>query len=487
MTVLALFARLVLAAVFAVAGVAKLCDVGGTRKAVVDFGAPKRLAGPLSILVPLVELATAALLVSGATAVAGAVTAMFLLALFSGAVAYALVKGRTPSCHCFGQLHSAPASRRTLARNAGLAALGVVALAGSIVDRPHSAVAWAGDAEPLALLATALSLVVVAMLVLGTAAFVVLMRSYGRVLARLHRVESALAVAGIAGDELEAPAGLEPGMEAPWFLSHEPDGRGISRDDLLAQGLPALLLFTSPECGSCAELLPAAARWQRDHADVVTVAFASSGSAESIGAEVTALGLERVIVDERSEIAGSFGAEGTPAGVLIAADGTVASWLALGRDAIEELVAQALTQTSSGYELPVGAAAPSLELPSLDGDDVALDSLHGRETLLLFWNPGCGFCREMHGDLLAWEASTNGHGPRLVVVSSGDEHSTRAEGFRSTVLLDDGDVAGAAFGAGGTPMAVLLDAEGRVASPLVAGVEAALELAGRPFERVTVA
>jgi uncharacterized membrane protein YphA (DoxX/SURF4 family) len=31
MTVLALFARLVLAAVFAVAGVAKLCDVGGTR------------------------------------------------------------------------------------------------------------------------------------------------------------------------------------------------------------------------------------------------------------------------------------------------------------------------------------------------------------------------------------------------------------------------------------------------------------------------
>jgi hypothetical protein len=93
----------------------------------------------------------------------------------------------------------------------------------------------------------------------------------------------------------------------------------------------------------------------------------------------------------------------------------------------------------------------------------------------------------MHGDLLAWEASTNGHGPRLVVVSSGDEHSTRAEGFRSTVLLDDGDVAGAAFGAGGTPMAVLLDAEGRVASPLVAGAEAALELAGRPFERVTVA
>jgi thiol-disulfide isomerase/thioredoxin len=206
-----------------------------------------------------------------------------------------------------------------------------------------------------------------------------------------------------------------------------------------------------------------------------------------IAAEAAELDLARVILDERAEIAESFGTEGTPAGVLIGADGTVASWLALGRDAIEELVAQAVAQTSDGYELPVGAPAPALALPTLDGDDLSLDSLRGRETLLLFWNPGCGFCREMHGELLAWEATTNGHGPRLVVVSSGDEGSTRAEGFRSTVLLDAEFAAGTAFGAGGTPMAVLLDPEGRVASPLVGGAEAALELARRPVEPVAVA
>jgi thiol-disulfide isomerase/thioredoxin len=487
MTLVALCARLVLAAVFAVAGVAKLCDVGGTRKAVVDFGAPKRLAGPLSIVVPLVELAAAALLVFGPTAVVGAVTAILLIALFSGAVAYALVKGRTPSCHCFGQLHSAPASRRALVRNAGLAALGVLALAGSLVDRPLSAVAWTGRIDLLVLLATALSLGLAAVLVLGTTAFVVLMRSYGRVLARLDRVESALAEAGIAVDEPGTRVGLEPGAEAPWFLAHGTDGQGISRDDLLAPGLPVLLLFTSPQCGSCGELLPAAARWQRDHADWLTVAFASSGSVESVAAEVAELDLELVMLDERAEIAESFGAEGTPAGVLIGTDGTVASWLALGRDAIEELVAQAVAQTSDGYELPVGAPAPALALPTLDGDDLSLDSLRGRETLLLFWNPGCGFCREMHGELLAWEATTNGHGPRLVVVSSGDEGSTRADGFRSTVLLDAEYAAGTAFGAGGTPMAVLLDAEGRVSSPLVAGAEAALELARGPVAPLAVA
>jgi hypothetical protein len=35
------------------------------------------------------------------------------------------------------------------------------------------------------------------------------------------------------------------------------------------------------------------------------------------------------------------------------------------------------------------------------------------------------------------------------------------------------------FGAGGTPMAVLVDAEGKIASELAAGAPAVLELAGR--------
>jgi uncharacterized membrane protein YphA (DoxX/SURF4 family) len=51
-----LFTRLVLAAVFAVAGVAKLADRAGSRQAIVDFGLPARLATPLGILLPLYEL-----------------------------------------------------------------------------------------------------------------------------------------------------------------------------------------------------------------------------------------------------------------------------------------------------------------------------------------------------------------------------------------------------------------------------------------------
>ena len=46
-------------------------------------------------------------------------------------IARAISRGEAPDCHCFGQLHSAPAGRGTLARNGVLAALaGVVVVHG---------------------------------------------------------------------------------------------------------------------------------------------------------------------------------------------------------------------------------------------------------------------------------------------------------------------------------------------------------------------
>ena len=55
-------ARLIIAAVFAVAGVAKLADLAGARKSMADFGVPKGLAGMFGILLPVAELIVAAAL-----------------------------------------------------------------------------------------------------------------------------------------------------------------------------------------------------------------------------------------------------------------------------------------------------------------------------------------------------------------------------------------------------------------------------------------
>jgi thiol-disulfide isomerase/thioredoxin len=489
MTVVFLVARLLLAAVFAVAGAAKLADRSGTRRALRAFGVPAQLVGTAAIALPLAELTVAALLLPSSTAVAGALGALALLAVFTTAIVINLLRGRAPECRCFGQLHATPTSWRTVGRNTGLLALAVVALAGAVAAEPASAVVWIAGLGAGELVAAAAAGLGLALLAVGALALVKLVGSYGHVLTRLERLEAALVAAGLQVDaeDVAARVGREPGTEAPWFLATTPAGTGVSRDDLLEPGLPVLLLFTSPHCGPCAELLPDAARWQEAHAGELTVAFASAGAAQAVDAEAAEFGLGRVLVDEDATVAASFEAPGTPAAVLIGADGTIASWVATGRDEIAALVERATTASDHGAGLPIGIAAPSLELPSLEGPMVSLAELRGRDTLLLFWNPGCGYCRSMHDDVRAWEGSANGVTPRLVVVSSGEADETRAEGFASTVLLDSEYAAGSAFGAGGTPMAVLLDADGRVASPVVAGAEAVLELAGRPVERVAAA
>ena len=117
MSAIDLALRLILAATFVVAGVAKLGDREGSRHAVLGFGLPDRLAGPISIVVPLAELAAAALLIGTATAQVGAALALALLVAFCAAIARSMLRGEAPECHCFGQLHSAPAGPKTLARN----------------------------------------------------------------------------------------------------------------------------------------------------------------------------------------------------------------------------------------------------------------------------------------------------------------------------------------------------------------------------------
>ena len=473
-----LAARLLLAFVFAVAGTAKLRDRSGTRSTLEAFGTPARMIPAFAIALPLAELAVAALLLPASTSLYGALGALVLLTLFSVAIAWNLAHGRAPDCHCFGQLHSAPASRRTLARNVVLMGVAGVALTAALIEPPASALGWIGRFDGAEVVALAVAIVALAALTLGGAALVSLLRSYGRVLTRLEGVEAALVRAGVElDDELAMPEiGLEPGTPAPAFTARSVDGDDVSLETLTTSGLPTLLLFTSPHCGPCSALMPTVAEWQREHTDALSIVLASSGEPDEIRAEADEHGLTNVLLDSESELYRLFEANGTPSAVLVGRDGEISSWVASGREWIEELVEQALGGHPSEV-LPVGTEAPALELSSLSGATVSLDSLRGRDTLFLFWNPSCGFCRTMHEDLLAWEASANGVHPRLVVVSSGDAVGTRAEGFASLVLLDESFETSRAFGADGTPMAVLIDAEGRIASRVVAGADAVLELA----------
>jgi hypothetical protein len=97
--------------------------------------------------------------------------------------------------------------------------------------------------------------------------------------------------------------------------------------------------------------------------------------------------------------------------------------------------------------------------------------------MLLFWNPGCGFCQQMVEDVKALEARVKTKGPRLVLVSTGTVEDNRASDFRSPVLPYQSFAAGRALGVNGTPSAILVDGEGKIASSIAVGKPAVLELA----------
>ena len=128
---LVLGVRLVLAAVFAVAGTAKLLDAAGSRAALEGFGVPRAAARLAGMVLPAAELAIAAGLLVPASAWWSALAAAGLLAVFMAAIGVSMARGAAPDCHCFGRLHSAPVSWRTQVRNGVLAAAaGVAVLAG---------------------------------------------------------------------------------------------------------------------------------------------------------------------------------------------------------------------------------------------------------------------------------------------------------------------------------------------------------------------
>src|SRR5258707_15778863 len=112
-----LIARLLLTGVFFVAGLVKLADRGGSQQALRDFGVPALLANPLGVLLPLVELAVAVALIPVISGWRGAIGALVLLLLFVVGITVNLIRGRTPECPCFAQLHSSPVGGPTLLRN----------------------------------------------------------------------------------------------------------------------------------------------------------------------------------------------------------------------------------------------------------------------------------------------------------------------------------------------------------------------------------
>lgn len=330
--------RLLLVAVFLVAGVAKLIDQPGSRQAMIDFGLPARLAAPSCLLLPLIELAVAVALIPAATAWWGAVGALTLLIIFIIVIGITLARGRRPDCHCFGQLHSEPVGWTTLTRN-GVLATAVSFLVWQGRDNPGpSMVAWIGTLTRGQLIGIVFALALLAMLIVQGWILVNLMRQNGRLLLRMDELEARLNAGDIASmfEPTQPVLGLPVGSLAPAFELPLVSGGTLTLDALCAKAKPILLIFSDPGCGPCIALLPDIAYWQRQYADNLTLALLSRGSLEANLAKSA----EFVLLQQDCEVAEAYHSHGTPGAVYVHPDGTIGSSLAMGADAIKALVAR---------------------------------------------------------------------------------------------------------------------------------------------------
>jgi len=507
--------RLTLALVFGIAGLAKLADLDGSRDALRGFGVPDCLTGPTAVALPVIELLIAASLLVSETAWWALIAAAALLLVFIGAIALSVVRGRAPECHCFGQLHSQPASWRTLARNGALAILCGVALAAGPHAGRMSASGWVAGLTPASVILVLAILLLIAVLAMQGWFVFELLRQHGRILGRLEALE-ARASESRAGPDAHnaAPAlaippdgsatnghtpGLPIGAVAPDFDLTSLGGPRVSLATLRAAGTPVLLIFSDPGCGPCNALLPDIADWQRLHAEQLTIVIISRAGADSNRAKAKEHRLRDVLLQEDREVSTLYQARGTPSAVMVSVDGRIASSLSSGAVAISALVEGSVAPgfkvlraggdgAPNGHDaapvmsagLAIGSDAPSVTLEDLDGKRISLRKPSKDGAVLLFWNPRCGFCQRMLPDLRAWEHDPPPGAPALLLISTGDAESNRTMGLRSRVVLDQTFQTARSFGASGTPSAVRIDPTGRILTPLAVGASAALALLGAP-------
>lgn len=354
MSSVVLAARLLLAAVFAVAAVGKLLDLRASRASLVGFGVSKGLASVLGTALPFAELAVAIAIVPQGSARWAAVAALVLLLAFIAGIANALRRGEAPPCNCFGAIHSAPASRTTLARNVALAGAAVVAIGwgpGPMVDT------WVSARSAAELVAVGLGIGALVLLALAVPTWV-----------ENRRLRHDLAV---AEDRLrQIPHGQPVGSLAPDFSLPDGSGGRSTLSSLLTHGRPVMLVWTVAGCGPCEPMLPELRRLQTIAADRMTLVLVGISTVERYEQARTSHGGDLLLVDavkkdpvlqaeldEVIEVSHAYDVHASPAAVLITVAGTIGSPLVDGRPAIEALLRLTLA----------GVGKPSGGVPTISG------------------------------------------------------------------------------------------------------------------------
>jgi peroxiredoxin len=125
--------------------------------------------------------------------------------------------------------------------------------------------------------------------------------------------------------------------------------------------------------------------------------------------------------------------------------------------------------------LPIAAPAPNFELNAYTGGTISLKQLlaYGKPLLLIFTNPTCGPCVILFEEIKEWQ---HAHSEQLTIalISFGtikENFVNVARNSLGQVLLQREREVAEKYGANVTPTAVVVNREGKIASPLAAGAD----------------
>ncbi len=128
------------------------------------------------------------------------------------------------------------------------------------------------------------------------------------------------------------------GERVPSLRRPDLDGAVV---DLAAIGKRTLLLFWSPGCHHCQDLLPEIKAWEGHRGDANLVVISQGPIALNREAGLTSL----IVLDDDRSVSASFGMSGTPAALVIDERGIVVSQAARGATAVRQLAAQLMSAT----------------------------------------------------------------------------------------------------------------------------------------------
>lgn len=488
MELLLLFIRLILAALLATAGIAKLADLSGAEKAAQGFGVSGNLARVGPIALSVLEIAIAGSFLFPESSWYAAIAAGTLLVVFIGMMTYQWSKGNAPDCHCFGQLHSEPVGLKSIVRNVIFLAISVPLLVRG-QGRQGLAIEQI-TAEMMPTILGGLAVIMLAGALLYLRRIIRLQNELGR---RIDVLE-VIAREGTAVDHEHSTdpyQGLPIGAFIPDFELPSLDGRMVTLSDIAKPGKPVLFFFVAPGCTPCQAMMPDIKRWTDDLADRVTIVFISRGTGNENKRKFSHLDSSTVLLDSDRSFAEAVGGKWTPTALLVDSNGKVLSHVAVGDTAISEQVEKIkgsdLTRPfiyfsnglNNGRKILIGEKVPDFALPDVSGRELTSRDILGKRTLIAFWSPTCPHCSAMLEDLKHWEGTRGHDAPGLVVFSDGDPDDHRELGLRSPVVLDKGYKVAAKLGMFGTPSAILVDENGVIVTETGTGATNIWALIGK--------